>query len=70
MAKIATEVLKIGFTVAALPGNVVTASDEDIEKWGWTGKFEDDGNDVAPDAAPAPARGRAVPAEPAVPAGS
>lgn len=47
MAKIAKDVLKIGFVVAALPGNVVTASDEDIAKYGWADKIEDDGKGAA-----------------------
>lgn len=53
MAKIAKEVLKMGFVVAALPGNIVTASDEEIAKWGWADKIEDDGKDVRPSRRPA-----------------
>lgn len=41
MAKIATDVLKMGFTVVANPGNEVHASDEDIEKYGWADKLQD-----------------------------
>lgn len=41
MALVAKEVLKIGFTVAALPGNVV--SPEAVEKYGWQDQVEDDG---------------------------
>lgn len=41
MAKyVATDVLKIGFVTAALPGNVLEVSDEDIKKYGWEGKLK------------------------------
>lgn len=54
--KIATDVLKMGFTVAAVPGNTIEVSDEDIEKYGWADKVKD-----APDA-DAPAKSRRKPA--------
>lgn len=41
MALIAKETLRIGFTVAALPGNVVSPSA--VEEYGWQDKVEDDG---------------------------
>lgn len=69
MAKVATEVLKMGFTVAALPGNVVTADDETIAKYGWADKIKDDGKKArkgkAADADEAPAG-----ADPNLPAGA
>lgn len=63
MAKIAKDVLKMGFVVAALPGNVVTADDETIAKYGWADKIEDDGRDT-------PSRGRPADADPNLPAGA
>lgn len=71
MAKIAKEVLKMGFVVAALPGNVVTADDDTIAKWGWADKIEDDGK---PDRTASPTLAQPVSrsqaADPNLPAGS
>lgn len=56
MALIAKEVLRIGHTVAALPGNVVAP--EAVEKYGWADKVEDNGkgSDAAGTSEPAAPR--------------
>jgi len=51
MALVAKEILKIGFVVAALPGNAV--SRDAVEKYGWQDKVEDDGKGDAPHPNPA-----------------
>jgi hypothetical protein len=64
--RVATDILKIGFVVAALPGNVVTATDEQIRQYGWEGKVED-----VPDAdAAAPANPVTATTGQSAPAGS
>lgn len=61
MALIATQILRQGFVIAALPGNVVAP--EAVEQWGWQDGVKDDGKDdgnapqapsVQPDAVPDP----------------
>jgi hypothetical protein len=48
VALIAKEVLRIGFTVVALPGTVV--SPEAVKEYGWGDKVEDNGKPLDPDA--------------------
>lgn len=50
MALIAQKVLKVGFTIAALPGTVVPK--EAVDEYGWHDYVQDDGNgeiNAAPD---------------------
>lgn len=46
MALVAKEPLYIGFTLAAMPGNLV--SPDAVAKYGWEDKVEDDGKELPP----------------------
>jgi hypothetical protein len=56
VALIAKEVLRIGFTVAALPGTVVAP--EAVKEYGWQDKVEDNGVALTPDAPAEPVKSK------------
>lgn len=63
MPLVATEELRIGFTIAAQPGNVV--SPDAVERYGWQDKVEEVGEPTEGQSAPTEPAPEAAPSKPA-----